>query len=155
MTVFSVCLGFAATSQAAASSQVPGPIAYARALCMLDLDDAQKARIAQVFKEHRPEFQTLRQKMQACRQDLNQALLTDKPDQEKIIKSCRDMAVHGKKLALLLARVIPKIRAELNERQLDELEKIKNKAQKMLFKRARWSGSRFDKWIDRHAGKAQ
>lgn len=69
MTVFSVCLGFAATSQAAASSQVPGPIAYARALCMLDLDDAQNARIAQVFKEHRPEFQTLRQKMQACRQE--------------------------------------------------------------------------------------
>lgn len=117
----------------------------------IDLSRAQKRSIARILLAHQPEFQVSMGRIHQARQALAEALLAPKPDQDKVKAAYTRMAVAGEKLALLAARVLPRLRAVLTPKQVKILEGVRPDVEKRIKCRMVARRALVQRWLAVHA----
>ncbi|MBU0514463.1 MAG: periplasmic heavy metal sensor [Proteobacteria bacterium] len=120
-------------------------------LIQVDLTKDQKRAMARLLLTHRPELRATMGRLHLARKALAEALLAPRPDQRAVKAAYGQLAAAGERLALLAARVLPRLRAVLTPKQIKLLEgvhvDVKNRVQcRIVTHRAV-----VDRWLAVHA----
>jgi Spy/CpxP family protein refolding chaperone len=120
-------------------------------LIKVDLTRAQKRSIARILLKNQPEFRANMAQVHLARLALTEALLAPKPDQGAVKAAYGRLSAAGEKLALMAARVLPRLRAVLTPRQVKVLEGVRLDVKKRVKCRVIARRAVVDRWLTVHA----
>ncbi len=135
----SLFLAFSAASQPTGEGHRMGQPPLRRALAALDLSDAQKTQIKDIFKAQRPAFQDLRERARNSRERLDQLASAPAPDTAAIGAAYLDFHKNREAIKLERSKLIQQIEQVLTPEQRGELKGMKKAFQA---RKDRWARHR-------------
>ena len=124
---------------------------FFRLLGELDLSDAQKNEIAQVFKANKPDISPLIDDLVQTRRDLFDLIHAEEVEEDRIRTASAKLAQIQEGIALLKAKAFHEFRQVLTTQQLGRIEALKSEIESTTDQRIEFAWNWFDRWIEKHS----
>lgn len=128
--------------------------AIMQTLVRLDLTDAQKREVADVFRAHQGEGRAAFERVRAAAADFDKVAATPGVDEASLRRAFQTLAAAGEEAVVVKNRIMAEVRAKLTPKQQQVLATGRDHLAEKVRERVEAARAVFEEWIGAHARSA-